>query len=166
MTSICLLDTSGLGIDTSAICRAAWIDTSASTVSGTGTFRPDGTYELDETFSPSIRIVVPTSCLAAGETCDALAARLPIRQTTPPVACALDGNACGCPLPAPAVTFQESGTASVSGTIVSTTPNDNAPPADIPYCVRGDEIHILGVGMAPTGSSMPVIQSDTIARRL
>jgi hypothetical protein len=61
----------------------------------------------------------------------------------------------------------ESGTASVSGPIVTTTPTGGAPSQDVPYCVRGDEVHVLSVGTAPAGSSMKVtIRSDTMAKRL
>jgi len=121
------------------------------TASGTSTFNSDKTYKADLTESASETIVIPTSCLTMGSTtvtCAELGqylagALMGDGGTSTTTNCATSGSNCNCAIAANG-TAHSTGTYSVSGNSVTTTPTGGmAGTSD--YCVTSSgELHVLG----------------------
>ena len=151
-----------------ASCPSATAQVGNLSASGTATFNADMTYSVALSESASETIDVPMSCLSSGGTtvtCADLATSLGTAlggddagSTT--ATCATSGSSCNCTITVGGMTDNETGTYSISGDTVTTTPTA-APGTTVStrggsYCVQGSDLHLISMAMTgPAGPSMP-----------
>jgi hypothetical protein len=132
------------------------------------TFNADGSYVGTTTFSASVEILVPSACLVARGCADLDA---DFRAMVDPVtgivgSCLNAETACACTIVQQQPTTSQSGTYTVSGTTLTTTPLGGSP-ADMPYCVSGSELHLITLGASgeTTVAGAGTVASDIILVR-
>lgn len=123
------------------------------TASGTITFKADGTYSMQTTLLGSLHVEVSAACLTTlgMASCDAFAAQLSEESE---VTCqSADGGGCTCEGGGTQDSI-ESGTWTVSGDELTTTPEEGSPDT-VKVCVRGDTAKVQSVdsdGDAPVST--------------
>jgi hypothetical protein len=162
-TSACILDASLVG-DTGIkqICSTASIEVTSVNINGTSTFRADDTYASTGTLMIGLKLTMPLSCFSTGKTCADLQAAYEQQGTFDAPTCNVLGTACICSL-ASTRDMSDSGTYSTSGAAITTTGTDGTPSTD-QYCVKGSELHDIGIDMTmPMGPmGMAKIQGDFV----
>jgi hypothetical protein len=151
-------------VDASNICPSASLV--ATKVSGKGmkTWADDGTYHSMGGLSFDFKLTVPNSCFDADKSCAGLEAAMKADPSFGSASCKTSSAACRCEFSR--AQSDETGTYVASGTTLTTTPADGAPSID-QYCVRGDELHDIGLDMSmPMGSmGMAKIVGDIVLTR-
>jgi hypothetical protein len=161
LASTCVLDDSLFASDATEICPTAMIH--VNSISGVGgvTYGADGTYQDTGSLSIGLQFTVPTSCLAAGETCSDIDMGFAQDTTITSHSCSMSSAACVCTV-AMTEPVTDSGTYSTSGTNLTTTPTGGAASTD-EYCVAGGTLHDLAVDMSMQTSMGKVkIQGDVV----
>lgn len=145
-------------------CPSATAQVGSVSASGTATFNADMTYSVSVTESASETLDVPMSCLSS-VTCADLATSLGTvlggddagAATT---TCTASGSSCDCTITLAGMTDNETGTYSISGDTVTTTPTA-APGTTVStgggsYCVQGSDLHLISMAMTgPGGATVP-----------
>jgi hypothetical protein len=160
ITSSCFLDNSIFGIDATEICPTATIDATTSTVTGSATYDADMTYSMNLVTTPIFTMTIPDSCFAAGRTCAEVGPSVMADQAADvkTITCAPSGTSCVCHVVSDTQTDVETGTYSTAGTTLTSGPSADDQESD-PYCVQGDQLHIL----VDTMTSMGAMGKVTIA---
>jgi hypothetical protein len=160
-TSLCA-DTKLFGFDPMDICPAATASAAGSSLSGTATFADDGTFQVDEQLTLKIALTVPPSCGITGAACADLAGSLapPGDAQFTSAVCAGSGSGCACTLVGHPLTITRSGTATTSGTTLTSTEAGQAPSA-AQYCVQGNQIHVITLDAATGKVAGDVIWTKT-----
>src|SRR4051812_5226188 len=110
------------------------------TATGTAVFNADSTYTATTTATGSETALIPNSCLT-GTTCADVQNNLvngPVMSAT----CTSDNTNCTCSLVLAPQTQTTMGTYAVTGTTLTTTPNDGSMADSSPYCVSGNQLSI------------------------
>ena len=146
-------------------CPGASANISGLNVSGTGSFNADVTYSITETVSASVSETIPPSCLTMSGvtlTCAQLDQAL---QHAPhaepgnvPVGALLGQQLLHLHLRPRPQTTTETGTYTTSGTTITTT-DSTGTSSSSPYCVQGNELHMLQVDMT---MAMGKVQADIV----
>jgi hypothetical protein len=149
---------SQLGDECPSGASVSIVDATSDWAAVSSTFDAEGGFSGTATFSASVEISVPAACLVT-RSCADLDAELQAMVSEIGIAAAScrDGAAaCTC-----SVTQQQtsasSGTYRVSGTTLTTLPTGGSP-NDMPFCVRGSEMHLINLDNAG-------IASDIVLRR-
>lgn len=147
LNDFCISDPAFLGFNARDLCDTATVTLAGSALSGTATFGADGTLQVDEVISLSMKVDMPASCVPAGTTCDQLAAALaPAGDAQVSSAtCAPAGGGCTCQVASKPRTVTQSGTFTTSGTTLTQTRASDGVPSDVQYCVQGDTLHVITV---------------------
>jgi hypothetical protein len=151
-------------------CPTAVLDRVDVGVSGTLSFRPDMSYAASQILSLSMDLRLPLSCLA-GLSCSAFnaAIQLELLQNPDPAVESITCNgtaACTCRILMTPVAESGSGTYTTSGTTIASSLEGGPTELD-EYCVRGDSLHVLEVGMTMSMGPMGrvTILGDLMATR-
>jgi hypothetical protein len=146
-------------------CPTATSDLSGLALSGTVSYRADGTYSAAVTSSGSLKLSLPEACLATsvpGVTLDcaeiAREAQDPDFQS---VTCAAAGKGCTCTFVMISMPNTETGTYVTAGNLVTHTHDGSADP--VPYCVKGSELHIVEMDMG--GMGQMTISSNIVLKK-
>jgi hypothetical protein len=140
------------------VCPSATATLSDLTVTGTITFNADATYAEMLTESGTVHATVPASCLAQGGlplTCAQLPALIALASGMsggPTVSCT-GSSTCSCTARIPVMTTSTSGTWSRAGTSITLMAADGTEDGG-PYCVQGDQIHLISVDMTMSTGPM------------
>ncbi|HEY2902266.1 MAG TPA: hypothetical protein VGL59_16920, partial [Polyangia bacterium] len=153
-----------LGMDAAQICPTATIDLSNVGEQGTVTYNSDLTYQQSGTTMFQMKLTIPNSCLAMGETCETLDSVYKQMMQTDPTykmaSCAAGATSCVCTI-AFSQDSNESGTYSTMGTNVTTTPTTAGATADTSgYCVQGNQLHLLDLDMTMPMGAMGMAKID------
>jgi hypothetical protein len=142
-------------------CLGAAVPVADSNVTGTLTFRADGTYDDVETSTFNLAIEVPASCVPAGTSCAQVAEALRQDPNVVSGTCSASFTGCTCREVSRA-NASAHGAAATSGTTLTLTPL-NGPESSTQYCVSGNELHLVQRG----GFALPGnhIVSDVFATR-
>jgi hypothetical protein len=129
------------------------------TTTGTVKFNPDKTYAFATTSQGSVSVTLPASCLVINgltATCAQVQQGLLALPGSPFSAASCTGsNGCTCNLTVAAQPNNETGTwANAGNTDLALTPNAGGTNSGGPYCVKGNEIHLLTVDMTMTMGAM------------
>jgi hypothetical protein len=170
LSNTCILDSSFLGVDATAICPTATI--ALTKFGGTGgiTYGADQTYHSTGTVSIDFKLTLPTTCFGVGKTCaDLQTSYAQQMQTSPTIksaTCATSVSACVCQI-STVQDATEAGTYATSGTRLSSTPTGGTVSTDS-YCVQGNELHSIGIDMSmPMGTmGMAKITGDLVFTKL
>lgn len=150
----CIVDQSVLGLDATQICDTATINAENSVISGIATFKTDMTYSVSLTSTPKFKLTVPNDCLQGAACAD-----LQTAITTDPssdvqsASCATQGSACVCNVVSKSMSDTETGTYTTSGSTLTSGPTA-AQQDDTPYCVQGNQLHVISVDMSTSMGAM------------
>jgi hypothetical protein len=125
------------------------------------------TYSVTETISSaSITETIPTSCFTTSgvtPTCAQLDQSIQALVTQSPdtyqSAHCSGGSTCTCTFTLAPQTTSETGTYTTSGTTITTTTDSTGASSSSPYCVQGNEFHMLSVDMT---MAMGKVQTDLV----
>lgn len=134
-----------------AKCPAATANANLS-ATGTISFGADKSYSESITSNGSVVLMIPASCLPAnGTTCAQLGPMLQGSGGTgasPFSSATCSGTtSCTCNLVIAPTTTADTGTWASAGTSIDLTSAANGPGGGGPYCVKGNELHLLSVDM-------------------
>jgi hypothetical protein len=116
-------------------CPSATVSIMDPTVSGSVTLMEDGTYNIQNTFATVTTVVLPAECLGGQEPAAICAT---IEMDLDDGSCEVVDGGCSC-TQASVEQSDESGTWSVEGNLLTTTPEgDDAEPDTLEFCVQGD----------------------------
>jgi|HubBroStandDraft_2_1064218.scaffolds.fasta_scaffold584693_1 hypothetical protein len=164
----CTGSTSGSSGSPISSCPSATTQVGNVNASGTATFNADMTYSVSVTESASETLDIPMSCLSSGTgttvTCADLATSLGTAlggdDAGATTTCTTSGSSCNCTVTLAGMTDNETGTYSISGDTVTTTPTA-APGTTVStgggsYCVQGSDLHLIAMAMTgPAGATGP-----------
>ncbi len=146
--------TAGFVMNLQGTCPAGTISGVTATQSGTYTFNADLTYSIAVTGQLSYDAANPASCNPGGMSCAALAAA-ESALSGGTLTCTGSGS-CNCQ-GSFAETDTETGTYSVSGTVITLVNSAGGYTLQQSYCVQGNTLHILDVdtttNMGPMGQA-------------
>jgi hypothetical protein len=135
------------------------VDATSDWAAVSSTFDADGNYAGTAAFSASVQISVPAACLVTRGCADLdaeLQAMVSPDTGIASASCHDGAAACTCSV-VQQQTSDSSGTYSVSGTTLTMLPTGGSP-NDMPFCVRGSELHLINLDNAG-------IASDIVLRR-
>jgi hypothetical protein len=140
------------------LCPTATATLSDVSATGTIAFRADATYTEMLTESATVHATVPPSCLVRGGvtlTCAQLPALIALLSglSGGPVVSCTGSSTCSCTSRVTAITANTSGTWSHAGTSITLTAADGTEDGG-PYCVQGNQIHLINVDMTMSMGSM------------
>jgi hypothetical protein len=158
-------DNAALTMEAGVDCPGASVSVSGLNVSGSGSFNADMTYSVTETISASLSETLPASCLTMnGVTFTCAQLDLAIQQLlldqpgTYQSAHCSGSSSCTCSFVLAPQTTSETGTYTTAGTTITTTDSLGSVSSS-PYCVQGNELHMLQVDMT---MAMGKIQADLV----
>ena len=174
ITAACTSDANVSSDFQDAQCPTATATLASLSTTGTASFNADKSYTVTETVSASLNVMLPSSCLTEGGvtvTCAQFAQAIQAADASSgapsfsSVACS-GSSGCTCALALVPVTMNDAGTWSTSGTniaLMSSTSGNSSPP----YCVQGDEIHVITLDMTMPMGPMGTfkIAGDLVATR-
>jgi hypothetical protein len=141
-------------------------------VSGNITYNTNATYSGTFTESGTVTLGLPPSCLTDGATtftcaqADAMFKASADPMAVSSVTCSGSGASCSCKFVMVPQTSTESGTYTTAGTTLTQTASTAGATADDnPYCVQGNELHIIDFDMSmPMGMMGQVtVLSDIVS---
>jgi hypothetical protein len=141
-------------------CAGETAQVTASNVSGALTFNADMTYTLTSSGSYTETLTIPLSCFppsGATVACTGINMGGTEDAGTGGImgSCAISNSNCVCTVPAPS-TATESGTYSISGSMVTTTPTGGSGSMTDSYCVSGNTLHLSGTVSGVMGTQQVV----------
>ncbi len=146
IVSVCA--TSGLGTsDAGSTCPGESEQITSLSGSGTITFNPDMTYSSDTTASATLTLTIPSSCLTVGGTtvsCSELQTEVSAGDGGT-VSCNTSGSDCDCTISQTNHSSVETGTYSVSGSMLELTQTGSTPSTNT-FCVQGNTMYLYGSG--------------------
>lgn len=150
----CIVDQSILGLDATQICDTATINAEDSAITGMATFKADMTYSVNLTSTPKFKLVVPNDCLQ-GAACADIQAAITGDPTSDiqSASCSTQGSACVCNVVSQSMTQTETGTYTTSGSTLTSGPSADQQD-DTPYCVQGNQLHVISVDMSTSMGAM------------
>ena len=167
MIAMCIVDPSFLGIDTSPICPAATVDSSQSRISGVIMFgspiysQPSPVSEM-----PALKVTIPSSCLSAGQTCTDLDRSYSQAVSSNPnlqsASCMTNGSDCVCSFVGADPGGPWLGVYSASNGYLSLTRKDAVDSYANEYCVQGNQLHLMALGMT---KDQPVLTDIVMERQ-
>ena len=135
------INTASMNREIMAECPGATVNTSGLRVTGSASFNADMTYSVTEMISATVSETIPASCLTTqGLTCTQLNQLLQQEAAMDPSGISgrcVGSSACTCTFTIPSMTVTDSGTWATSGTNILI---DGSPS---PYCVQGNELHLM-----------------------
>jgi len=135
------INTASMNMEIMAECPGATVNTSGLRVTGSASFNADMTYSVTEMISATVSETIPASCLTTqGLTCTQLNQLLQQEAAMDPSGISgrcVGSSACTCTFTIPSMTVTDSGTWATSGTNILI---DGSPS---PYCVQGNELHLM-----------------------
>ena len=146
-------------------CPMAPTDLSKLVLGGTGTFKADKTEEIVETFSGTVTISFPSSCIAWSGTppdCSQVTSRLTASASEPnsffsAATCKAGGGGCVCDLTVRPVSMTKNMTYATAGAVLTETESDGTV-SQSTYCVSGKTLtqHTDGKMMGTEGLTATV----------
>jgi hypothetical protein len=169
MIAMCIVDPSFLGIDTSPICPTATLDSSMSRISGGLTFS-ENPQIYEQTISilemPALKVTIPSSCFSAGQTCSDLdrsySQSVPSNPRLQSASCVTNGSDCVCSFVGADPGGPWLGVYSASNGYLSLTRKDAVDSYANEYCVQGNQLHLMALGMT---KDQPVLTDIVMERQ-
>lgn len=160
-------NSAALGMEAIEGCPEATVTINSLGVSGTANFGADMTYSVSQTITASASQTLPAPCLTMGGltlTCqqlDQLAQQLLLENPSIQSIRCSGSSSCTCTFTLAPMTTNASGTYTTSGTMLTLTSSTGGISGG-PYCVQGDELHLISVDMT---MPMGTIQADQVLTR-
>jgi hypothetical protein len=141
--------------DLTSICATATLAVTKFDVSGSVQYSANGSFSGIENISFGLQMTLPSVCFEAGRTCADLNDTYKQMMATDPtfssVMCSMATAACVCLFESDQ-RIEQAGTWTSSGTTLSSTAT-NGQQSDDPYCVTGNELHLITLDTSTAGSS-------------
>lgn len=155
--------------ETAFSCPTAKLDISGLSLTGTVSYKADGTYSAATTTGGTMKMTLPEACFSQGGVvadCAKIAADANEDKKFETVTCAAAGKGCSCTFALKTESGLETGTYVTAGNALTETSDGDSNVSG--YCVKGNELHITdpsALGMMPNMMGAMTASAGVVLKR-